>query len=152
MTLNKMMIIGNLGADPELRYTPSGKAVANLRVAVNHNFRDASGEWQKETQWFNVEVWDQAAERAAEQMRKGNKVYAEGRLRTREWEGQDGQKRTSVEIRADRVLSLERRDPGEGGGFAGSQEPAGAPAARPRGAEDRPAPSAESIDVDDIPF
>ena len=64
MTLNKMMIIGNLGADPELRYTPSGKAVTNLRVAVNHNFRGADGEWQKETQWFNVEVWDQAAERA----------------------------------------------------------------------------------------
>lgn len=156
MTLNKMMIIGNLGADPELRYTPTGKAVTNLRVAVNHNFRGPDGEWQKETQWFNVEVWDQAAERAAEQLRKGNKVYAEGRLRTREWEGQDGQKRTSVEIRADRVQSLERREPGEGG-FApaeGSAEPNAAPA-RPRAAA--PAARAASgeepfVDVDDIPF
>jgi single-strand DNA-binding protein len=156
MTLNKMMIIGNLGADPELRYTPTGKAVTNLRVAVNHNFRGPDGEWQKETQWFNVEVWDQAAERAAEQLRKGNKVYAEGRLRTREWEGQDGQKRTSVEIRADRVQSLERREPGEGG-FSpgeGSAEPsatpagprAAAPAARPTSGEE------PFVDVDDIPF
>jgi single-strand DNA-binding protein len=154
MTLNKTMIIGNLGADPELRYTPSGKAVANLRVAVNHNFKDAAGEWQKETQWFNVEVWDQAAERAAEQMRKGNKVYAEGRLRTREWEGQDGQKRTSVEIRADRVLSLERREPSEGGFGAPPVEggSAEAPVAQPRGAAPRAAPSEETIDVDDIPF
>jgi single-strand DNA-binding protein len=156
MTLNKMMIIGNLGADPELRYTPTGKAVTNLRVAVNHNFRGPDGEWQKETQWFNVEVWDQAAERAAEQLRKGNKVYAEGRLRTREWEGQDGQKRTSVEIRADRVQSLERREPGEGG-FApaeGSAEPNATPA-RPRATA--PAARAASgeepfVDVDDIPF
>jgi single-strand DNA-binding protein len=155
MTLNKMLIIGNLGADPELRYTPSGKAVANLRVAVNHNFKDAAGEWQKETQWFNVEVWDQAAERAAEQMRKGNKVYAEGRLRTREWEGQDGQKRTSVEIRADRVISLERRDPSEGNFAIGTDggQAADAPVARPRGAPVASGASApESIDVDDIPF
>jgi single-strand DNA-binding protein len=158
MTLNKMMIIGNLGADPELRYTPSGKAVTNLRVAVNHNFRGADGEWQKETQWFNVEVWDQAAERAAEQLRKGNKVYAEGRLRTREWEGQDGQKRTSVEIRADRVVGLERREPGEGFGGGGTgitdvpMETGGA-AARPQPAASRQASADEPfVDVDDIPF
>ena len=156
MTLNKMMIIGNLGADPELRYTPSGKAVTNLRVAVNHNFKGADGEWQKETQWFNVEVWDQAAERAAEQLRKGNKVYAEGRLRTREWEGQDGQKRTSVEIRADRVVSLERREPGEGFGGGGMTDvpmETGAPAARSQPATVRPASGDEPfVDVDDIPF
>ena len=157
MTLNKMMIIGNLGADPELRYTPSGKAVTNLRVAVNHNFRGPDGEWQKETQWFNVEVWDQAAERAAEQLRKGNKVYAEGRLRTREWEGQDGQKRTSVEIRADRVQSLERREPGEGfGGMTDVPMETGTPAARPRGAATAASPTSGGnepfVDVDDIPF
>jgi len=73
MTLNKMMIIGNLGADPELRYTPGGKAVTNLRVAVNNRHRGQDGEWQEETQWFRVELWDQAAERAAEQFRKGNR-------------------------------------------------------------------------------
>jgi single-strand DNA-binding protein len=156
MTLNKMMIIGNLGADPELRYTPSGKAVTNLRVAVNHNFRGADGEWQKETQWFNVEVWDQAAERAAEQLRKGNKVYAEGRLRTREWEGQDGQKRTSVEIRADRVVGLERREPSEGFGGGGMTDvpmETGAAAARPQAAAGRQASGDEPfVYVDDIPF
>jgi single-strand DNA-binding protein len=156
MTLNKMMIIGNLGADPELRYTPGGKAVAELRVAVNDRSRGPDGEWQEETQWFRVEVWEQAAERAAERLRKGHKVFAEGQLRAREWEGKDGQKRTSLEIRFARVQSLERREPGEGG-FApaeGSAEPNATPAS-PRAA----APAARSasgeepfVDVDDIPF
>jgi single-strand DNA-binding protein len=157
VTLNKMMIIGNLGADPELRYTPSGKAVANLRVAVNDRVRNAAGEWTDDTQWFNVEVWDDAAERAAERMRKGNKVFAEGQLRAREWEGKDGQKRTSLEIRFARVVSLERREPGEGGSFSvGSSEGAmdAPPAARPRGAAaaSSGASEVEAIDVDDIPF
>ena len=160
MTLNKMMIIGNLGADPELRYTPSGKAVAELRVAVNDRSRGPDGEWQEETQWFRVELWDQAAERAAERLRKGHKVFAEGALRAREWEGKDGQKRTSLEIRFARVQSLERRDPSEGGGYSGSFSenaspvgPGGEPVARPRGAgEPQAARATESIDVDDIPF
>ncbi|MGH2455127.1 MAG: single-stranded DNA-binding protein [Candidatus Limnocylindria bacterium] len=156
MTLNKMMIIGNLGADPELRYTPSGKAVAELRVAVNDRSRGPDGEWQEETQWFRVELWDQAAERAAERLRKGHKVFAEGALRAREWEGKDGQKRTSLEIRFARVQSLERRDPSEsgyGGGGSGDQAPrSDAPVATPRGAGQRPAQSEETIDVDDIPF
>ncbi len=158
MTLNKMMIIGNLGADPELRYTPSGKAVANLRVAVNDRYRGQDGEWQEETYWFRVEVWEQAAERAAEQLRKGNKVYAEGQLRPREYEGSDGQKRTSLEIRFARVISLERRDPSEagGGGYSErsfSERSSGeAPVARPRGAGGEQPRSSEAIDVDDIPF
>jgi single-strand DNA-binding protein len=164
MTLNKMMIIGNLGADPELRYTPSGKAVAELRVAVNDRSRGPDGEWQEETQWFRVELWEQAAERAAERLRKGHKVFAEGALRAREWEGKDGQKRTSLEIRFARVQSLERRDPSEGGyagSFSenaspvgpGSEGGGGEPVARPRGAgEGQAARTTESIDVDDIPF
>ncbi|HEV7200084.1 MAG TPA: single-stranded DNA-binding protein [Candidatus Limnocylindria bacterium] len=154
MTLNKMMIIGNLGADPELRYTPGGKAVTNLRVAVNDRHRGADGEWVEETQWFRVELWDQAAERAAERFRKGNKVYAEGQLRVREYEGNDGQKRSSVEIRFARVISLERRDPGEGFGIgdAASDAP---PAAVPRGAAQTvpsDGPATETVDLDDIPF
>jgi single-strand DNA-binding protein len=149
MSLNKMMIIGNLGADPELRYTPSGKAVTNLRVAVNSNRRGPDGEWVEETLWLRVEVWDQAAERAAEQLRKGNKVYAEGELRAREYEGNDGQKRTSLELRFARVVNLERR-PRDEGGF-GTDEPSAEPAmARPRGAPSRPA--GDEMDVDDIPF
>ncbi len=154
MTLNKMMIIGNLGADPELRYTPGGKAVAELRVAVNDRSRGPDGEWQEETQWFRVELWEQAAERAAERLRKGHKVFAEGQLRAREWEGKDGQKRTSLEIRFARVQSLERREPGEGGfpPAEGSTE-AGTAAARPRAAAARPASGEEPfVDVDDIPF
>jgi single-strand DNA-binding protein len=154
MTLNKMMIIGNLGADPELRYTPGGKAVAELRVAVNDRSRGPDGEWQEETQWFRVELWEQAAERAAERLRKGHKVFAEGQLRAREWEGKDGQKRTSLEIRFARIQSLERRDPGEGGGYSESGGgTSDAPVARPRGTSSAPrSEGAESIDVDDIPF
>ncbi len=158
MTLNKMMIIGNLGADPELRYTPSGKAVTNLRVAVNSNRRGPDGEWVEETLWLRVEVWDQAAERAAEQLRKGNKVYAEGELRAREYEGNDGQKRTSLELRFARVVNLERRsrDEGEGAGGGFGESPSGAggtpPAARPRGAAPGPAGDEPFVDVDDIPF
>jgi single-strand DNA-binding protein len=156
MTLNKMMIIGNLGADPELRYTPSGKAVTNLRVAVNSNRRGADGEWVEETLWLRVEVWDQAAERAAEQLRKGNKIYAEGELRAREYEGNDGQKRTSLELRFARVINLERRGREEGmTGMTDVPMETSTPVARPRGAA-APAGGGRSdepfVDVDDIPF
>jgi single-strand DNA-binding protein len=157
MTLNKMMIIGNLGADPELRYTPSGKAVANLRVAVNNNRRGSDGNWIEETLWLRVEVWDQAAERAAEQLRKGNKIFAEGQLRAREYDAADGTRRTSLELVFARIVNLERRgrdEQGEFGGYGegGSAEP---PVARPRGAERREQGSGrggEMLDVDDIPF
>jgi single-strand DNA-binding protein len=153
MTLNKMLIIGNLGADPELRYTPGGKAVTDLRVAVNNNQRGSDGEWIEETLWFRVSVWEQAAERLAEQLRKGNKVFAEGQLRVREFEGRDGEKRQSLELAFARVVNLERRprDEGsEGGGYDDAP-----PQVRPRGAgQSQPrsnAPGAE-MDVDDIPF
>lgn len=155
MTLNKMMIIGNLGADPELRYTPSGKAVTNLRVAVNDRSRGSDGEWVEETMWVRVEVWEQAAERLAEQLRKGNKVYAEGQLRAREYEGSDGQKRTSLELRFARVVNLERRPRDDDGGaftpVEGGQAVSPA-AARPRGAGQRPSSGSDEMDVDDIPF
>jgi single-strand DNA-binding protein len=154
MTLNKMMIIGNLGADPELRYTPSGKAVTELRVAVNDNRRGPDGEWVEETLWFRVSVWEQQAERLAEQLRKGNKIYAEGQLQAREYEARDGQKRTSLELKFARVVNLERRprdeDGGPGGGGAYDDAP---PSVRQRGASSpqSSAPGAE-MDVDDIPF
>jgi len=148
MTLNKMMIIGNLGADPELRYTPSGKAVTDLRVAVNNNQRGPDGEWVEETLWFRVSVWEQAAERLAEQLRKGNKVFAEGQLRVREYEGRDGEKRQSLELAFARVVNLERRPRDESGEASYGDAP---PAVRPRGAGQSSAPGAE-MDVDDIPF
>jgi single-strand DNA-binding protein len=154
MSLNKMMIIGNLGADPELRYTPSGKAVTNLRVAVNNNRRGPDGEWQEETLWLRVEVWDQAAERVAEQLRKGNRIFAEGQLRAREYEGNDGQRRTSLELVFARVLNLERRARDEAGGYAGAEGAGDAPpSVRPRGAEGAPPQQrGGDMDVDDIPF
>jgi single-strand DNA-binding protein len=154
MTLNKMMIIGNLGADPELRYTPSGKAVTNLRVAVNDRSRGPDGEWVEETMWIRVEVWDQAAERIAEQLRKGNKIFAEGQLRAREYQASDGQNRTSLELRFARVQNLERRPRDEAGGFGDERGPASdaPPAVRPRGAGGSSGAPREDMDVDDIPF
>jgi single-strand DNA-binding protein len=154
MSLNKMMIIGNLGADPELRYTPSGKAVTDLRVAVNNNQRGPDGEWVEETLWFRVSVWEQAAERLAEQLRKGNKVYAEGQLRVREFEGRDGEKRQSLELAFARVVNLERRsrDEGDGGPQGGGSYSDAPPAVRPRGAEQRSSAPGAEMDVDDIPF
>ncbi|HEX7196268.1 MAG TPA: single-stranded DNA-binding protein [Candidatus Limnocylindria bacterium] len=153
MTLNKIMIIGNLGADPELRYTPGGKAVTELRVAVNDNRKGPDGEWIEETLWFRVSVWEQAAERLAEQLRKGNKIYAEGSLRAREYEARDGQKRTSLELAFARVVNLERRPRDEGGsGSDGGSYGDAPPQVRPRGAEGRSSAPGAEMDVDDIPF
>ena len=157
MTLNKIMIIGNLGADPELRYTPSGKAVTELRVAVNDNRKGPDGEWIEETLWFRVSVWEQQAERMAEQLRKGNKIYAEGQLRAREYEARDGQKRTSLELAFARVVNLERRsrdeESGSSGGGGGSYGDA-PPQVKPRGAGQARGGSSpgDEMDVDDIPF
>ncbi len=131
MSLNKCMIIGNLGRDPEMRYTPSGQAVTQFSVATNRNFRDQQGEWQSETEWFRVVVWGDQGERVAEYLRKGHKVYVEGRLQTRQWEDQTGNKRYTTELIANRVTSLERRDregeppfPGDGpGGSSGDPDP-----------------------------
>jgi single-strand DNA-binding protein len=155
MTLNKMMIIGNLGADPELRYTPSGKAVTDLRVAVNNNQRGPDGEWVEETLWFRVSVWEQAAERLAEQLRKGNKVFAEGQLRVREYESRDGEKRQSLELAFARVVNLERRSRDDEGGASGGGGAYGdaPPQVKPRGAgQTRGSSPGDEMDVDDIPF
>ena len=108
MAFCKVMIIGNLGRDPEMRYTPTGKPVTQFSVAVNQSTKNQqTGEWIEETDWFRVSVFGDRAERAAEQLRKGNRVFVEGRFRTREFEGQDGQKRTSLDVTADNVISLE---------------------------------------------
>jgi single-strand DNA-binding protein len=117
MALCKVMIIGNLGADPEMRYTPSGRPVTQFNVAVNQSTKNQqTGEWVEATDWFRISVWGDRAERAAENLRKGNKVFVEGRFKTREFEGRDGQKRTSLEITADSLVNLEKRsrDDGEG--------------------------------------
>ena len=154
MSLNKCLIIGNLGRDPEMRYTPSGQAVTQFTVAVNRNYKDAQGERQEETEWFRVVSWGQQAEFAAEYLRKGNKVYIEGRLQTRQWEGQDGQKRYTTELVANTIQNLERRprdDAGEqGGGESYSRpRPAAAPAGAPAGRSEDAPPDTE---YDDLPF
>lgn len=152
MSLNKCMIIGNLGRDPEMRYTPSGQAVTQFTVAVNRNYKDQQGERQEETEWFRVVAWAQQAEFAAEYLRKGAKVYVEGRIQTRQWEGQDGQKRYTTELVANTIQNLERR-PRDDGGFpggdaGGSQEPR----QRPQPAGQRPPAEQPEPDYDDLPF
>jgi single-strand DNA-binding protein len=171
MSLNKAMIIGNLGRDPEMRYTPGGQAVTQFTVAVNRNFRGQDGEWQEETEWFRVVAWGQTGERAAENLRKGGKVYVEGRIQTRQWEDNTGAKRYTTELIADRVTNLEKRvredgDPGftprpssarpaEGAaaGAAGGATAAGggngAPAASGGSRDGDPL---DHSDLDDLPF
>ena len=167
MALCKVMIIGNLGSDPEMRYTPTNRAVTQFNVAVNQSTKNQqTGEWVEETDWFRVSVWGERAERMAETLRKGNKVFVEGRFKTREFEGRDGQKRTSLEITADSIVNLERRGRDEegafaapgAGGFSGGA-PGGAGGAG-GGDEDRGAgrsvqptrPRSDDTDLDDLPF
>ena len=151
MSLNKVMIIGNLGRDPEMRYTPSGQPVTQFTVAVNRNYKNQAGEWQEETEWFRIVAWGPLAERTAEYLRKGRKVYVEGRLQTRQWEGQDGQKRYTTELIANQVTSLDPRPrdetPADEVSAEAARPKAAAPAAAPAG---EPAP--EYSDLDDLPF
>jgi single-strand DNA-binding protein len=163
MSLNKAMIIGNLGRDPEMRYTPSGQAVTQFTVAVNRNYKDHDGNWQEETEWFRVVAWGPLAERTAEYLRKGRKVYVEGRLQTRQWEGQDGQKRYTTELIANTVTPLDPRprdgdQPVDAAGFAGGV-PGGAPArsgggrsSGPPAGAGGPPDSLDDTDLDDLPF
>jgi len=109
--LNSVVLIGNLTRDPELRYTPSGVPVCTLRLAVSRNFPNQQGE--VEADYFNVIVWRNQAEKCAEYLTKGRQVAVTGRLQSRSWEGADGQKRSTIEIVADRVVFLGRRDRAE---------------------------------------
>ena len=110
-SLNKIMLIGNVGSDPEMRYTPSGKAVTSFRMATNYRYMGSDGERREETEWFRISVWGKQAESCNQFLSKGRRVYVEGRLRSRNWEGQDGQMRTSLEVSANRVIFLERAAP-----------------------------------------
>jgi single-strand DNA-binding protein len=146
VSLNKVMIIGNLGRDPEMRYTPSGQAVTQFTVAVNRNYKGQDGNWQEETEWFRVVTWGPLAERTAEYLRKGRKVYVEGRLQTRQWEDQQGQKRYTTELVANTVTALDPRPQGDVPPPPGDQPGAVSPL---RGAA---AGADESSDLDDLPF
>src|SRR5881396_2016763 len=114
-SVNKVILIGNLGKDPEVKYTPSGTPVAKLTLATNERFKDKGGEWQDRTEWHNVVVWQRLAEIAGEYLKKGSKVYIEGRLQTRSWDDkQTGQKKYMTEIVGHDLVLLGGR--GESGG------------------------------------
>ncbi|HZQ97269.1 MAG TPA: single-stranded DNA-binding protein [Chloroflexota bacterium] len=113
--LNKVMIIGNVGRDPEMRYTPSGSAVTSFSVAVSRRWTTPENEVRDETEWFNVVAWNKLAETCNSLITKGRKVYIEGRLQTRSWEGPDGQKKYRTELIASTMLLLDSR-PREAGG------------------------------------
>jgi len=151
MAFCKIMLIGNLGRDPEMRYTPNGKPVTQFSVAVSHSKPDGQGGWVDEgTDWYRVSVFGDRAERAAEQLRKGTKVFVEGRFKTREFEGNDGQKRTSLDVTADNVISIDRKGRDDDGAFAGA--PAGAPAGAGVASGGSSRPPADDSDLDDLPF
>ena len=139
--LNKVMVIGNVGKDPEMRYTANGKAVTTFTVAVNRRSQSPEGERREETDWFDIVTWDKLAELCSQYLQKGRQAYVEGRLQTRSWEGQDGVKRYKTEIVAQTVLFL-----GAGGGGQRTMEhyddaPAAAGAA-----------AGGNVDPDDLPF
>jgi single-strand DNA-binding protein len=113
----KVIVIGNLGVDPELRYTPSGKAVAHMRVAANRRYKDADGQVQQETEWFRIVAWNRLAETCNQYLAKGRLVYVEGRLQTRSFEGSDGNMRYVSELVASTVKFLDR-----GNGAGGSED------------------------------
>jgi single-strand DNA-binding protein len=147
MSVNKVILVGNLGADPELKYTPGNRPVCNLRVATNEVFKDKSGQRQERTEWHRVTVWGEQGENCSKYLTKGRTVYLEGRLQTRSWEDKDGQKKYATDIVADRVVFL------GGGGGDGARKPA-AGGGRAWGSEGAPSEAPESPvpSDDDIPF
>jgi single-strand DNA-binding protein len=151
--INKVILVGNLGADPETRHMPSGKAVTNIRIATSENWTDKqSGDKQERTEWHSVVLFDKLGEIAAEYLRKGSQVYIEGSLRTRKWQDkQGGGDRYSTEIVARDMQMLGGRTGGAGGG--GGQSGGERPAAAARPDERATAPATESGEFDDdIPF
>lgn len=148
-TVNKVILIGNLGADPETRYTPSNMAITKVRMATTEVRRNRdSGETQEHTEWHRVTLFGKLGEIAGQYLRKGSKVYIEGKLRTSKYQGQDGQDRWSTEIIADDMTMLDSRGAG-GGSSVPFDEPAAAPPQRGSGAP--PASNEPDFD-DDIPF
>ena len=153
-SVNKVILVGNLGADPEVRYMPSGDAITNARIATTDSWKDKNGEKQEKTEWHRVSFFGKLAEIAGEYLKKGSQIYVEGRLQTRKWQDKDGQDKYSTEIVADRMQMLGSRQ-GMGGGDrerepAGEREGGAKPAGKPAGA--KPAGSKFDDFEDDIPF
>jgi len=141
--VNKVILVGNLGADPDMRYTPSGAGVCEFRLATNETWTDKSGQKQERTEWHRVVVWGKRGEVCSKYLSKGRQVYVEGRMRTRSWEDKDGNKRYTTEIIANDVQFLGGRD-GDGGGRRSRDD--GPPPAEPEQDGGYGGPD------DDIPF
>ncbi len=121
MSVNKVILVGNLGKDPELRYTPSGAAVATFSLATTERYKDRDGNRQEKTEWHNIVAWRQLAEICGKYLHKGRQVYIEGRIQTRSYDDRDGNKRYITEIVADQMQMLGNRDDSQGGGYGGGQ-------------------------------
>jgi len=154
-SVNKVILIGNLGADPETRYLPSGDAVTNIRIATSEKWKDKSGEQQEHTEWHRIAFFGKLAEIAGEYLKKGSPVYVEGRIRTRKWQDKEGQDKYSTEIVADRMQMLGGRGGGSGGSEPMTREPAAAGAGGGGGGKAQQAKKGggafDQMD-DDIPF
>ena len=154
-SVNKVILVGNLGADPETRYMPNGDAVANIRLATTESWKDkASGEKREITEWHRVVFYRKLAEIVGQYLKKGSAVYIEGRIRTRKWQDKEGQERYTTEIEASEMQMLGGRQGASSSGgeveYGGSM-PSSAPAGGNRPAPTKKAPSFEDMD-DDIPF
>ncbi|MCR9097872.1 MAG: single-stranded DNA-binding protein [bacterium] len=148
--VNKAILVGNLGRDPELRHTPNGQAVVNFTLATSESWTDKSGERQERTEWHRIVVWGRQAEMCNQYLSKGRTVYVEGRIQTREWEDKDGNKRYTTEINASNVNFIgPRTDGGGGGGGGGSYSGGGGGGGGTR--NDAPMDAGPPVD-DDIPF
>jgi single-strand DNA-binding protein len=153
-SLNKVILIGNLGADPETRYLPSGEAVTNVRIATTDNWKDKNGEKQERTEWHRITFYRRLAEIAGEYLKKGSQIYVEGRIETRKWQDKDGNDRYSTEIIASEMKMLgSRSGAGEPVDRESSREGAREPApARSQGGSAGKKPAAVDDFDDDIPF
>ena len=151
-SVNKVILIGNLGKDPEVKYTPQGTAVAKFSLATNERFKDKDGQWQDRTEWHNITAWARTAEIAGEYLKKGGKVYIEGRLHNHSWDDKEtGQKKYMTEIIVNDLVLLSGR--GESGGESTRAAAAGGNNFDQRAAEPEPAAAAASpISDEDIPF
>ncbi len=148
--INKVILVGNLGQDPETRYMPSGGAVTNFTLATNESWKDKqTGEQNERTEWHKVVMFDRLAEIAAEYLRKGSQVYIEGKLQTRKWQDRDGNDRWTTEIRASEMQMLGGRGGAGGGSFGGGG--GGGGGSQKSGGSAPPQPGPDDFD-DDIPF
>ena len=153
MSVNKVILIGRLGKDPETRYMPNGEAVTNATLATSENWKDKSGEKQEKTEWHNLVFYRRLAEIAAEYLKKGSQIYVEGRLQTRKWQTKEGQDRYTTEIIVNEMTMLGGKSSG-GGSFEVVEKPAVSQESSAVPASKRPAPAKSNFDNfdDDIPF